>query len=89
MLYAVLIINTVAFALFGIDKRKAVKHRRRIPEAWLLAVTFVGGTAGAIAGMFIFRHKISKKSFLMKTGLMILIQGIILYFLIRSFPGWL
>ncbi|WP_410493070.1 DUF1294 domain-containing protein [Chryseobacterium sp. Leaf201] len=28
----------------------------------------MGGTAGAIFGMLAFRHKISKKSFLLKTG---------------------
>ncbi|WP_027388432.1 DUF1294 domain-containing protein [Chryseobacterium gregarium] len=88
MFYVLFTINLVTFVVFGTDKRKAVWHRRRIPEAWLLALIFMGGTAGAIAGMFIFRHKISKKSFLLKTGLVILVQGIILYFLIRSFPGW-
>ncbi|WPO84380.1 DUF1294 domain-containing protein [Chryseobacterium sp. JJR-5R] len=66
MLYAVSIINTVTFALFGIDKRKAVKHRKRILETYLLMLTFLGGTAGATIRMFAFRHKISKQSFLLK-----------------------
>ena len=39
----VLLINLFAFSLFGIDKRKAVKRKWRIPEATLLTVAALGG----------------------------------------------
>ncbi len=82
MLYALLlIINLVTFILYGIDKRKAVRHRRRISEASLLAFTFLGGTIGAIAAMLTFRHKVSKKPFLVKLGAAVLVQMVIIYVL--------
>lgn len=80
MLYAVSIINTVTFALFGIDKRKDVKHKRRIPEARLLTFTFPDGTAGAIVGM-LRSYKNFKVAVFIETSLIIIIQGIMLYFL--------
>ena len=72
-------INIVCFAIFGLDKRKAVKHQQRISEKTLLIFTFFGGTIGAVSGMLVFRHKISKKSFLLKWGLVVLIQSVIIY----------
>ena len=50
-------INLITFVLYGIDKRRAIKNRWRIPEATLLGIAFVGGSAGAWAGMQLFRHK--------------------------------
>ena len=78
MLY-ILIINLVAFIVFGWDKRLSVKHKRRVPESTLLGITFIGGTVGAVLGMLIFRHKISKMSFLLKFGGTVLIQLIFIY----------
>lgn len=79
MMYLLLANNLIAFSIFGIDKRKAAKHQRRIPESTLLLVTFLGGTIGAVVGMLIFRHKVSKKSFLMKFIGIVLIQIILIY----------
>ncbi|WP_034753408.1 DUF1294 domain-containing protein [Chryseobacterium daeguense] len=80
MTYLLIIINLVCFIVFGFDKKRAVKHQKRISEKTLLAVTFLGGTIGAVFGMIIFRHKISKASFLIKFGVIVLIQIIIFYF---------
>ena len=81
MFYMITFINIISFILFGIDKRKAVKPQRRIPESTLLSFTFLGGTIGAVVGMLIFRHKVSKKSFLMKLAFIILMQAFILYYI--------
>lgn len=52
-----LVVNVVAFALMGIDKRKAVKQQWRIPEKTLFLSAIIGGSIGSIAGMQMFRHK--------------------------------
>ena len=52
-----IIINLLAFALMGIDKRRAVRHSWRIPEKTLFLSAILGGSIGAIAGMQLFRHK--------------------------------
>ena len=56
-------VNLAAFALMGIDKRRARKKRRRIPESVLILSAVIGGGIGALAGMYLFRHKTRKKSF--------------------------
>ena len=43
-------LNAVSFALFGIDKRRARRGARRIPEATLLLSALVSGTVGAWLG---------------------------------------
>ncbi len=49
--------NVLGLALMGIDKRKAVNHRWRIPESHLFLAAFLGGSLGAFLGMHLFRHK--------------------------------
>ena len=63
LLVYLLLINALAFLLMLMDKQNAKKHRRRIPEATLLMVAFLGGSVGAIAGMDICRHKTKKPKF--------------------------
>ena len=56
-------INFVAFAAFGVDKMLAEAGARRISEATLLQLAFIGGTPGAYAGRQLFRHKTRKQPF--------------------------
>ncbi len=51
------IISILAFILFGLDKRKAKKHKWRIPEKTLLGMCLIGGFVGGFIGMQTFRHK--------------------------------
>lgn len=85
MIYVFLIINLFSGIMFGLDKRKAVLHRRRIPETTLLGISFLGGSIGAILAMLIFRHKISKTSFLLKFGFIVLIQVALIYFFEKKY----
>lgn len=55
--------NLVSFALFGLDKSRAVHSRRRISERALLISAAVSGTVGAWVGMSVFHHKTAKRSF--------------------------
>ena len=52
-----LFINIDAFALMALDKSRARRGKRRIPEATLFLVAVLGGSPGIIAGMYAFRHK--------------------------------
>lgn len=51
------LVNALAFLLMLSDKLKAKKGAWRIPEATLIAVAALGGSIGAIFGMYLFRHK--------------------------------
>ncbi len=85
MVYLLAAINLFSFVIFWMDKRKAVKHQRRISENTLLGISFLGGTIGVIAGMIIFRHKVSKKPFLLKFGCIVLIQVFFIYLFEKYF----
>ena len=52
-----LLINAAAFLLMLVDKLKAKKNRWRIPERTLFGSALLGGSIGAILGMYTFRHK--------------------------------
>ena len=55
-------VNAVGLSLYWIDKRLAVRKRRRIPERTLLWAAAVA-PFGALAGMFLFHHKTRKTKF--------------------------
>ena len=50
-------VNVVSFWLMLSDKRRAIKKAWRIPEAVLLGCSIIGGSAGALMGMLLCRHK--------------------------------
>lgn len=51
------IVNLIAFTVYGADKRRARKDRRRVPEKTLFLLAIIGGSLGAFLGMRLFRHK--------------------------------
>lgn len=77
-----IIINAAAFLLMLTDKKKAMKHAFRIPEATLLGVAVIGGSLGAVLGMRIFRHKTRKLKFTLGLPLLLAVHMILLYFLL-------
>ena len=58
-----LIVNAAAFLLMLIDKIKAKKNRWRIKESTLMLSAAIGGSIGALAGMYTFRHKTLHRKF--------------------------
>ena len=72
--YYLVVVNAVAFCMYGIDKRKAIKKHWRIPEATLLGIAFVGGSAGAWVGMRMFRHKTQHLKFMILVPVFFVLQ---------------
>lgn len=62
-MYYLISINIISFILMFIDKRKAIKHKIRIPENTLLLTSIIGGSIGLILGMHLFKHKTRKLKF--------------------------
>lgn len=69
-----IIINLITLLAMYIDKQKAKKSRRRIPEKTLFALTYMGGGIGGIAGMYIFRHKTKKARFVFGFPAILILQ---------------
>lgn len=51
------VMSAVLFLTMGVDKSRAKSHGRRIPEARLFLLAFLGGAVGGTLGMWVFRHK--------------------------------
>ena len=82
VIYAVLIaINVAAFAMYGIDKKRAIADEWRIPEATLLAFAACCGAVGAPFGMYTFRHKTRKPKFAYGVPAMLAVQLALFYWL--------
>ena len=73
VVYLVLV-NIAAFGMYGMDKQKAIRKQWRIPEAQLLAVAVIGGSAGALLGMQFFHHKTRKWKFRLGVPLILAVQ---------------
>ena len=67
-------VNLALLAAMGADKRAAVRRRRRVSEASLFALAVLGGAAGGICGMLLFRHKTKKPAFQLGFPLILLVQ---------------
>ncbi|MBA1433138.1 MAG: DUF1294 domain-containing protein [Epsilonproteobacteria bacterium] len=83
ILFYFLFINLLAFLVYGYDKFIAAKTKaRRISERELHTFSIIGGFLGATLAMALFRHKISKSSFLIKhiSILLLWIAAILYYF---------
>ncbi len=72
---ALLIINAITWALFAIDKRRALagRFRNRIAERTLLGLAALGGSPAAWHAISRLRHKSSKDSFKLR---LLLISGV-------------
>lgn len=78
-------INLVTFLVYAYDKAQASRNGWRVSERELLILALIGGSVGALSGMFIFRHKTAKKSFQVRLVLILLFQAVLIsaYFLIN------
>ncbi|MBM4074926.1 MAG: DUF1294 domain-containing protein [Planctomycetes bacterium] len=89
-IYLVLTIgcSIVAFVLYGVDKRKAVRDRPRISERTLHVIALIGGWPGAYLGSRVFRHKSSKMSFRVVSWVIVVIHLLILCYGIVVGSWW-
>ena len=83
ILLYLLIVNAVAFLLMLVDKRKAQKKLWRIPESTLLLSAAIGGSIGALAGMYTFRHKTRHLKFTLGVPAILVVQMIAVFLLMR------
>ena len=67
-------INLIGLSAMVIDKIRAMERRFRIPESVLFILALLGGSAGCIAGMIIFRHKKRKPAFRYGLPLILILQ---------------
>ena len=76
-----LLINVVAFAVFGVDKYRARNYQWRVPEKTLFLLAAVGGSIGALVGMYLFHHKTRHASFVLGIPAILVLQIVLLVWL--------
>lgn len=57
------VINLIAFVLYGIDKKRAIRNEHRIRESVLLWIARLGGAIGSWLGIKAFHHKTKHTKF--------------------------
>ena len=83
ILLYLLIVNAVSFLLMLVDKRSAQKKLWRIPESTLLLSAAIGGSVGALAGMYTFRHKTKHVKFTLGVPAILIAQILGAFLMIR------
>ena len=69
-------VDLVAFIMYGADKQKAEQGKWRISEKALIIVAVIGGSIGALVGMYAFHHKTRHGAF--RYGIPLILIGQIL-----------
>ena len=69
-----LMLNVIAFSLFGLYKQRAKRGLWRIRESALLAVIWLMVGVGAWLGMRLFHHKTQKRRFVISANVASVLQ---------------
>jgi uncharacterized membrane protein YsdA (DUF1294 family) len=80
ILLYLIIVNAAAFLLMLADKQKAKRGAWRIPEKTLIGAAAIGGSIGALCGMYLFRHKTKHLKFTLGIPLILAVQVIAVIF---------
>ncbi len=80
LLAVLLFTNVTSFVLMDIDKRRAKKRQRRIPEKTLFLATICFGGLGGVLGMQLCRHKTKHWYFALFFPVILLVQVLILIY---------
>lgn len=79
-------INFIEFVAFALDKIAAIEHRSRIRIVMLLGLAFIGGSLGALLGMYLLHHKTKKDYFTVGVPLIIIMQVVVIFYTMNA--GW-
>jgi len=81
----IIIINLIAFFTMYIDKRRAMYGKWRIKEYTLFILALMGGSVGAIAGMYTFRHKTKKARFFIGFPVILIVEILLAILIYNDF----
>lgn len=76
--------NIIVMFVYGLDKMRAKRGRRRIREATLLLCAALLGGCGAMLGMILFNHKTSKMKFRILVPAIFVVETFAIYLIARN-----
>ena len=77
------VVNILTIIVFGVDKVNAKSNRQRVRIVTLLGLAFIGGSVGALIGMYGFHHKTKKAYFTVGVPLILLMQVVVLFYVMN------
>ena len=77
------VVNILTIIVFGVDKMNAKSNRQRVRIVTLLGLAFIGGSLGALIGMYGFHHKTKKAYFTVGVPLILLMQVVVLFYVMN------
>lgn len=77
------VVNILTIIVFGVDKMNAKSNRQRVRIVTLLGLAFIGGSVGALIGMYVFHHKTKKAYFTVGVPLILLMQVVVLFYVMN------
>ena len=77
------VVNILTIIVFGVDKMNAKSNRQRVRFVTLLGLAFIGGSVGALIGMYGFHHKTKKAYFTVGVPLILLMQVVVLFYVMN------
>ena len=77
------VVNILTIIVFGVDKMNAKSNRQRVRIVTLLGLAFIGGSVGALIGMYGFHHKTKKAYFTVGVTLILLMQVVVLFYVMN------
>ena len=83
LLIYLVVVNILTIIVFGVDKMNAKANRPRVRIVTLLGLAFVGGSVGALIGMYGFHHKTKKDYFTVGVPLILLMQIVVLFYIMN------
>lgn len=84
LLSCIIAVNVITFVVYGIDKLKAKKGKRRVSEATLLLLAIVGGSVGAWCGVKVWHHKTMHVKFKYGIPLIMAMHAVLLVYLMTK-----
>lgn len=79
-----IIINVITFAMYGMDKWRAMTRQWRIREKKLIGLAIIGGSVGALIGMTVFHHKTRKWYFKLGIPVILALQiTFVIHFILK------
>ena len=81
-----MLINLIGFAAMALDKRRAIRHKWRIPERTLFLIALLFGSIGVLTGMYVFRHKTKHLSFVIGMPAILIVQLAAVGYLVFAAP---
>lgn len=75
------LINIIMYIIMSVDKRNAIKNRRRVPEKNLYLLAILGGGTGGLFAMVLKHHKNRHLDFILVYTITAILHCIVILFL--------